>query len=90
MVIIAIIVFITLFIQPAGYEQYINKKWGVAINNKVGWVIMEVPVVIIFALYWVFSDRKFEVTPLVFFCLFNLHYLQRTFIFPLLIPRDNR
>ena len=85
MVLIAIVIFITLFFVPAGYGQYINKKWGAAINNKAGWIIMEIPVVIIFLIYWIVSDRTFEITPLVFFCLFNLHYLQRTFIFPLLI-----
>ena len=85
MIIIAVIVFITLIFVPAGYGQYISKKWGASINNKAGWVIMEIPVVIIFLIYWIVSDRKFEVTPLVFFALFNLHYCQRTFIFPMLI-----
>ena len=51
---------------------------------------MEVPVVIVFALYWLLSKRTFESTPLVFFLLFNLHYLQRTFVFPFLIRGDDR
>ncbi len=85
MVIIAIVVFTSLYYMPAGYGQYINKKWGKSINNKTGWVIMEIPVVILFFGYWLISERTFEITPLVFFALFNLHYLQRTFIFPMLI-----
>jgi 3-oxo-5-alpha-steroid 4-dehydrogenase 1 len=75
----------TLFFVDAGYGQYIDRRWGYAINNRVGWVIMEVPVVILFAAYWLASQRTFAATPLVFFLLFNLHYCQRTFVFPLLI-----
>ena len=85
MVIIAVIIFIMLFFVSAGYGQYITKKWGKSINNKAGWVIMEIPVVIIFLIYWIVSERTFEITPMVFFVLFNIHYCQRTFVFPLLI-----
>ena len=85
MVIIAITVLIVLFVVPAGYGQLIREKWGKPINNKVGWFVMEVPVVVLFLIYWLLSPRRFQVTPLIFVMLFNLHYLQRTFIFPLLI-----
>jgi 3-oxo-5-alpha-steroid 4-dehydrogenase 1 len=46
---------------------------------------MELPVVVLFFLYWIASERTLAITPLVFFLLFNLHYCQRTFVFPLLI-----
>jgi 3-oxo-5-alpha-steroid 4-dehydrogenase 1 len=85
MVIAALVVFAVLFVVDAGYGQYASRRWGYAINNRVGWVIMEIPVVILFAAYWLVSRRTFATTPLVFFALFNLHYLQRTFVFPLLI-----
>ncbi len=81
----AAVVFGALFFVDAGYGQYIDRRWGKAVGNRAGWVIMEVPVVIVFALYWLLSKRTFELTPLVFFLLFNLHYLQRTFVFPFLI-----
>ena len=85
MIVLAGVVCSALFFIDAGYGQYIDNRWGKAINNKTGWVIMEVPVVILFFIYWLTSDRRFEITPLVFCLLFNLHYLQRTFVFPLLI-----
>lgn len=81
----AIVIFYALFFVEAGYGQYIDHRWGKAINNRVGWLVMEVPVVIVFFGYWVFSPRRFEITPLTLYLIFNLHYLQRTFIFPLLI-----
>jgi 3-oxo-5-alpha-steroid 4-dehydrogenase 1 len=85
MALLAVAVFCALFFVDAGYGQYIDRKWGRAINNKAGWVIMEIPVVILFWILWLTSQRTWAVTPLVFFLLFNLHYCQRTFIFPLLI-----
>ncbi|MFW9865115.1 MAG: methyltransferase [Candidatus Thorarchaeota archaeon] len=77
--------FIVLFFITAGYGQHVNKKWGPTINNKLGWVIMEIPTVIIYIVYYVIGDRKTEVVPIVFLTIWLLHYCQRTFIFPLLI-----
>jgi 3-oxo-5-alpha-steroid 4-dehydrogenase 1 len=48
MVILAGVVVYALNVAPAGYGQYIGKRWGKTINNRAGWVIMEVPVVIVF------------------------------------------
>jgi 3-oxo-5-alpha-steroid 4-dehydrogenase 1 len=85
MVIIAVFVFVTLFFETAGYGQFVTKKWGKSINNKAGWVIMEIPVVIIYIILWVTSDRLTETAPIVFSLIFLTHYIQRTFIFPALI-----
>ena len=90
MVVLAAVVVVALRAAPAGYGQYVGKRWGKTINNRAGWVIMEVPVVIVFAIYWLLSDRTFATTPLTFFLIFNLHYLQRTFVFPLLIRGDDQ
>jgi 3-oxo-5-alpha-steroid 4-dehydrogenase 1 len=90
MVALAAVVVVALRVVPAGYGQYGGKRWGKTINNRAGWVIMEVPVVIVFAAYWLASDRTFAATPLAFFLIFNLHYLQRTFVFPLLIRGDDQ
>ncbi len=90
MTVMAVVVFCALFFVDAGYGQYIDRRWGRAINNRLGWVIMEAPVVILFACYWLTSPRRFAPVPLVFFLLFNLHYLQRTFVFPLLIRGNDK
>ena len=89
MVILAAVIFRELRRRPAGYGQYTPRKWH-SINNRAGWVIMELPVVVLFAAYWLASDRTFAPTPLVFFLLFNLHYCQRTFVFPLLIRGNDQ
>lgn len=85
MVIIAAFVFITLFFENAGYGQFITKKWGKSLNNKLGWVVMEVPVVIVYLLLWLLSDRRADTVGIVFSLVFLTHYINRTFIFPALI-----
>ena len=79
------LVFIALFFIPAGYGQHISKKWGPAINNKLGWFLMEVPTVIVYFYYFIIGDNKSGLIPLIFLCIWMLHYCQRTFLFPLLI-----
>jgi hypothetical protein len=40
---IAVIVFITMFFVTAPFGRHTSEKWGIMINNKLGWVIMEFP-----------------------------------------------
>ncbi len=90
MVVLAAIFAFTLVKGPAGYGQYTTRRWGATINDRAGWVIMELPVVLLFAYYWLTSERTFAAAPLIFCLLFNLHYLQRTFVFPMLIRGSNQ
>ncbi len=46
---------------------------------------MESPVFIAMCILWLCSDRALEAGPLALFILFQSHYLQRAFVFPLLI-----
>ena len=85
MSIIAVIVFIALYFVTAGYGVFYNKKWGPSIPNKIGWVLMESPVFIAMILLCVFSERSTNVVSLIFLILFEIHYFQRSFIFPFLI-----
>ena len=85
MAIIAVVVFIALYFVTAGYGVFYNKKWGFAIPNKLGWVLMESPVFIVMILLCVFSDRNTNIVCLIFLLLFEIHYFQRSFIFPFLI-----
>ena len=82
----AVIVFIALHFVNAGYGMMYTRRWGPAIDNRIGWMLMEAPVFIAMGLLWWFSSRRFEVVPLVMFLFFQIHYLQRSFIFPFLFP----
>lgn len=79
---IAVVVFVSLFFVDAGYGKFYNKKWGPAVNNKLGWVLMESPVFVAMLLLWLFSDRRGDLVRIAFLFLFELHYIQRSFVFP--------
>ena len=80
---IAIVVFVALFFVDAGYGKFYDKKWGPAVNNKLGWVLMESPVFFAMLLLWLLSDRRTDLVRLAFLFLFELHYFHRSFVFPL-------
>ncbi|MBR0176095.1 MAG: DUF1295 domain-containing protein [Bacteroidales bacterium] len=83
MSIIAVAVFVALFFVDAGYGKFYNRKWGPAVNNKLGWVLMEAPVFIAMLLLWLYSERRDDLVRLAFLFLFELHYIHRSFVFPL-------
>ena len=87
---IAAIVFIALYFVEAGYGMLFDKKWGFPIPNKIAGVCMEAPVFIVMLLLWNGSERQFETVPLLIFLFFELHYFQRSFIFPLLIKGKSK
>ena len=85
MIIIAVIVFIALYFVTAGYGVFYNKKWGPTLPNKLGWILMESPVFVVMILLCVFSERSSNIVCLIFLILFEIHYFQRSFVFPFLI-----
>ena len=87
---VGVVVFIALYFVDAGYGKMITDKWGPAINNKVGWLLMECPVFLVMVYMWGSSQVRFELPYLVFFLLFQLHYIQRSFIFPFLLKGKSK
>ena len=82
---LALVVFVSLYFVTAGYGQYRTKQWGWSINNKAAWVLMELPVFIVMLCIWSCSPLKWQLPQLVLFCLFELHYFQRSLVFPFLM-----
>ncbi len=79
---LAVLVFAALFFVAAPYGRHSRRGWGPAINNKVGWVIMEAPAPLVFAICFAFGSYANSLTALTFFSLWEAHYLHRAFIYP--------
>lgn len=90
MAVLAVVVFVALHFVTAGYGMMRTKRWGPAVGNRLGWVLMEAPVFFAMGALWLLSSRRAEVAPCVMAGLFMLHYFQRSFIFPLLIKGKSR
>ena len=87
---LALVVFVALYHVDAGYGKFYDSKWGPSVNNRLGWFLMETPVFVAMLLLWYFSERRGDVVRLAFLLIFELHYFQRSFIFPLLIKGRSR
>lgn len=90
MSLLAVVVFIALFYVEAGYGKMISPKWGPAINNKLAWFLMECPVFLVLFYFWASSDRQWNIAPFLFFLFFEIHYFQRSFIFPFILKGKSK
>lgn len=90
MAILALVVFVALHFFEAGYGYLFDPRYGKPLPNKVGWMLMESPVFFAMILLWALSDRMWQAGPLALFLLFEAHYFQRSFIFPLLLRGNSR
>ena len=87
---VGLLVFIALFFVKAGYGMFRTAQWGFSIPNKIGWLLMEAPVFFVMLILWLQSDRSVLSVPFLFFLLFELHYFQRSFVFPFLMKGKSR
>ena len=58
MSLIALLVFIALYFVKAGYGIFRTASWGVAISNKLAWILMEAPVFVVMCVMWIYSERR--------------------------------
>ncbi len=79
---------IALFIFPlvirfiAPYGRHTSRKWGAMIDNRVGWIIMELPALLVFSGFYLFGSGDHPTVTWIFFLLWVFHYINRTLIFP--------
>lgn len=90
MAVTAVIVFIALYFVKAGYGIFRTKQWGLSINNKVAWILMEAPVFFVMLYMWASNGTPTTLPAFLAFLLFELHYFQRSFIFPLMMKGQSQ
>ena len=73
---------VALLFVAAPYGRYVREGWGPTLPVRLGWVLMELPAVALFAVFFFTGSHRFELVPLVLLGLWQLHYLNRTFVFP--------
>jgi hypothetical protein len=79
---------IGIFIFPvvlriiAPYGRHTSRSWGPMINNRLGWILMEMPALLVFAGFFLFGSIRHNAVTWLFFMLYVIHYVNRTFIFP--------
>ncbi|GAA5201170.1 3-oxo-5-alpha-steroid 4-dehydrogenase [Rugosimonospora acidiphila] len=74
--------FVGLRLIRAPYGRYARGGWGPTIPARLGWLLMESPAALVFAIVYVLGDHRADPVPLVLLAGWELHYLYRAFVYP--------
>jgi 3-oxo-5-alpha-steroid 4-dehydrogenase 1 len=79
----AVLTFPLLIVVDAPYGRHIGKPWqGPTINNRLAWLVMESPAVLVFGVCFLVGAYHDTLVALVFFVMWESHYVYRAFIYP--------
>lgn len=74
--------FLLLLFVAAPYGRNVRPGWGPTLPARAGWLLMESPAPVAFAVIFALGPDRARVAPLVMLALWQLHYVYRSFIFP--------
>lgn len=83
-ILLAIFLFPILLKIKQPYGRHINKKWGLLMSNRIGWIIMELPSLAIIVFFFVTCRNIHSSFLILVFSLWIFHYTHRSLIFPFL------
>lgn len=81
--ILGLLAFILLLFVTAPYGRHSRRDWGPSIPNRVGWIVMELPSLIIFILTFLLGPGGVQPVTWIFFALYVFHYGNRSVLWPL-------
>jgi steroid 5-alpha reductase family enzyme len=86
----AVVVFVLLFFISAPYGRYNRTDWGPTVQARAAWIVMELPAVLVIA--GLFFSHLDSASPaaVIFLVIWQVHYLYRTFVYPLRIRGAER
>ena len=88
-ILIALIFLPVNLISKAPYGEHSTKKWGKSIDNKTGWILMELPALLTCPLIYFTITEEINLN-VVFIVLWIIHYFNRTVIYPLRIKTKGK
>jgi protein-S-isoprenylcysteine O-methyltransferase Ste14 len=82
---LAVVTFVALLYISAPYGRHKRRGWGPSLSNRLGWFLMESPSVLIFGILFYIGGVPKTLPSMIFFGLWQAHYIQRAFIYPFMI-----
>jgi len=79
---LAMTIFFLLLKITAPYGRHTKSNWGPLVSNRLGWLLMELPVLIVLFIFLVPTAKTISFASWFLIGLFCLHYFNRIFIFP--------
>ena len=88
---LAVAAFLYVIWRPAPYGRHFKGfGWGPTISSKVGWIGMECPAVFLFLVVYLQGAEAWNTVPLVFLAMWQVHYVNRTLVYPFRIRTGRR
>ena len=86
-----LLIFPLLLKISAPYGRHSRAGWGVMIPNHLGWMIMELPALLVFVYFFLTGPVTQSAVTWFFFSLWILHYTNRSLVYPFRIKaRETR
>jgi 3-oxo-5-alpha-steroid 4-dehydrogenase 1 len=82
MLVLSVVTCTALFLITAPYGRHTRGGWGPQISSTAGWIIMEAPASLGFFAFYFAGEARAATVPLALLALWQLHYLNRAFIYP--------
>ena len=82
---ISAVIFIFLFFISAPYGRFTRKGWGLRINPKIAWFVMECPAFFVILICFIAGNKRESLVAIIFLSVWLTHYFHRTFIYSFLI-----
>ena len=90
-VVLSLIVFLILISsKTAKYGRHYTPGSKVQIDNRMGWIIMEIPALVLLPLYFIFGPNEMNLMAWIYLGLFVIHYINRTLIFPFRLKTEGK
>ncbi len=87
---LAVPTFVALAVVPAPYGRHARAGWGPSVPARPGWMAMESPASLFFAAVYAAGAHRADLVPLVLLALWQAHYVNRAFLYPLRLRPGSR
>ena len=88
--VVCVATIVPLLFISAPYGRHQRAGWGPTMSARLGWIVMESPAVLAFGLFFFLGDNIGELVPLILLCVWQLHYIRRSFIYPFFLRIDGK
>ena len=88
--VLALATFIGLRFITAPYGRHGRGGWGPTVAARVGWLVMEAPAPVVFAIVYATGAHRGALVPLLLLATWQTHYLYRAFGYPFLMRGGRR